>query len=1276
MTCTGFYFDINIQLLIIEGTFTVISTGNVGFAFGVSINILVRSGGTFRDQTDNFQLCFQEDSIVTILPGGGFVGSNTQVYTCASSSGGVGSGSFVTFPSITLGPFTYGLLPNGGGGSTFSSIMCFVRRTGNFTSGATWLGLIAPTIDFCTSVGGCDLSIPPGFTLDTVDLNGVLNIPFNVITVSPSAIFQLGTPGLPGSGFLFNFEFTFNVYGSISYVAIDDSGMCILFGTDFNFFSGASISSTIPFPLVLVDPATGALTNSSVVLSSSTPSGLFVEVSTSGTLQQNTAATFTAARNGLFSSPSTWAGGVPPSGTCSIRIPANIVVTIVESTFLVNIQVLTIRGTLILSATGGFTFNSSINVMINRGGILRDQTNAGIIYVRADSIFTWLPGSSFVGAANSQMCSFIGPFFTDPPLDVAQIGAGISGPFTAGVLLDNTIQTFGSVMCLVRQSGGFTASVSWLGLVAPTSSFCASVGGCDLSIPTGLTLDTDDLNGGLNIPFNVIFVANGATFNLGSAGLSGGFRFYFEFSFIIYGTLSYLPTDTTGILFPFGTMFNCFGGARISASSSVLLSLFDPLTNVISSTTFTLPTGLPPPLFFTVSSTGTVEETTGGTFIAAYTGAFFATRTWIGGVLPSGNCTIRIPPNIAVTYTGAVLNVSVLQLNILGTFIVSSTGSLGFTFSSITNIFVGSGGTFQDQTDNNVINFQRDSILTFATGSFFIGSNTRVFSLGSSTNANFTIGSSLSSALTVGFLVDGSILTFSSVMCIPRASGDFTRSSTWLGRVAPDVTFCSSVGGCDLYATPSFILSTASLNGSLNILFNVITVPEGGRLQIGTLGITAGFRFRLPVTLAIYGTLENIVTGSSGIFIPFGSQFNFYATASFVTPLLTALRIFNPNTSATLGSGFILDNDLRGPFFIEVSTSGIISVDGGAITTTAATATSTAITQVVTYSAIQSGDFNDPDTWSTGSVPSDNSIVIIPLGATVTFTGSTFDMYLRSILVYGTLSISASDSLGFTFSYPVNILVGSLGTFDFQSSTGRINVVVGSVLSFASGSTYSGTNAAVYAYSSDIDQATIVSDISLSSTMQRPFTHDITANLSARSFPRITFIVRQSGSFLNAAVWPGFYRPSNTFCTSAQGCGLYIASGFNLTTADLNGTLNINFVRITVESNGVFQLGTSSLSIGFRFRLGMRLDAFGAIQYVAPAGTNLLVQSPSSINIFTGASFSSSGQITLASYAGVNTTNILGTATWVPPLSGPIFYNIDSAGSITNTTTSPEISSR
>ena len=238
----------------------------------------------------------------------------------------------------------------------------------------------------------------------------------------------------------------------------------------------------------------------------------------------------------------------------------------------------------------------------------------------------------------------------------------------------------------------------------------------------------------------------------------------------------------------------------------------------------------------TVTTTTTATATTtiapSGIYVAVQSGSFIDSTTWSGGIIPFGNCSITIPANIIVTFTGTVVNVNIRVFTIAGTFTVVSTGSVGFAFAFSINIMIRSGGTFQDQTNNNQLCFQSDSVLTILPGASFVGASTRVFTCSSSpptvgVGASVTVGSSISGPYTLGILLDGTIQNFASIMCLARRTGSFTQGSSWLGLTAPTVDFCASVGGCDLYIPSGVTLDIESLNGVLNIQFNVITVTTG-----------------------------------------------------------------------------------------------------------------------------------------------------------------------------------------------------------------------------------------------------------------------------------------------------------------------------------------------------------------------------------------------------------------------------------------------------------------
>ena len=113
VTFTGTLLNVSISTLTISGTFTIISTGGIGFGFAFGINIIVKSGGTLKDQTDNNRIYTRADSVFTFLPGASFTGSNTRVLTFTGTAPGEGVGASVTFGSSITGPFTLGVLVDG-----------------------------------------------------------------------------------------------------------------------------------------------------------------------------------------------------------------------------------------------------------------------------------------------------------------------------------------------------------------------------------------------------------------------------------------------------------------------------------------------------------------------------------------------------------------------------------------------------------------------------------------------------------------------------------------------------------------------------------------------------------------------------------------------------------------------------------------------------------------------------------------------------------------------------------------------------------------------------------------------------------------------------------------------------------------------------------------------------------------------------------------------------------------------------------------------------------
>ena len=318
------------------------------------------------------------------------------------------------------------------------------------------------------------------------------------------------------------------------------------------------------------------------------------------------------------------------------------------------------------------------------------------------------------------------------------------------------------------------------------------------------------------------------------------------------------------------------------------------------------------------------------TYVAIKSGAFDEPATWALGIVPIGDCSIVIPAGITITITTEILDVNVRTLTLNGTFIIATTSAKGFAFSFAINIMVFTGGSLVDQSTAQLIYCRPDTIFTFLVGATFTGVNTKVFvytgiSIGVGVGDNFSFGSSIRGAFTFAILVDGSVKTFQSIMCLARRSGTFTDAKTWLGGIAPTVNFCALVGGCDLFIPSGFTLSTETLNGVLLIRFNVFIISTGGTFKLGTSDSAIGFRFTFRLIFVIYGTLEDVTGGTGGIILPVGSTFNFYAGAKFLSIVVTFLRIYDPSTGLFVGQPFVLRATFSGPWFIIISITGEVT---------------------------------------------------------------------------------------------------------------------------------------------------------------------------------------------------------------------------------------------------------------------------------------------------------------------------------------------------------------
>jgi len=161
------------------------------------------------------------------------------------------------------------------------------------------------------------------------------------------------------------------------------------------------------------------------------------------------------------------------------------------------------------------------------------------------------------------------------------------------------------------------------------------------------------------------------------------------------------------------------------------------------------------------------------------------------------------------------------------------------------------------------------------------------------------------------------------------ASGDITSGSTFLGGNAPSATIATLVGGCDIDVPSPYTLSTAGLNGVMNMQINDLYVESGATCQLGTPSLTNGFRFISHIKLEIYGLLS-FVGGGGGILIPTNSALDFYPGGSFLSLILTYLQVFDPITGLFIGSSYMLSLSFAGPLYFTISALGqfLISILG------------------------------------------------------------------------------------------------------------------------------------------------------------------------------------------------------------------------------------------------------------------------------------------------------------------------------------------------------------
>ena len=307
-------------------------------------------------------------------------------------------------------------------------------------------------------------------------------------------------------------------------------------------------------------------------------------------------------------------------------------------------------------------------------------------------------------------------------------------------------------------------------------------------------------------------------------------------------------------------------------------------------------------------------------------------------------------------------------------------------------------------------------------------------------------------------------------------------------------------------------------------------------------------------------------------------------------------------------------------------TTAVVRTTTKAPTTKAVTTTKAPTTTV--WTVIKSGSFTDAKIWKSGTVPSGKCTVIIPSGFTVTFTGDIFTYQVTTLTIGGTFVFSSTTSI--TFKYAISIVVEATGSFKDQSSQHKIYFLGGSFCSFYSGASFVGSGTIAYYYKTLPASGSFGAKYTLGSKFSGPFTFLISLSGEIKNFASLTFIASGSGGFLSKSTWFGGLVPSASLC-SLLGCRLYIPKGCAVTTAELKGTLDINFNEISVDSGATFSLGTAGLSGGFRFKYRFTFNIRGILGFASPSGS---IELPwgCAFNFFSGASFSSSRTCQVRTY--------------------------------------------
>ncbi|CAF3132793.1 unnamed protein product [Rotaria socialis] len=263
-----------------------------------------------------------------------------------------------------------------------------------------------------------------------------------------------------------------------------------------------------------------------------------------------------------------------PTNGSTVIIPHNVTVSISSQTGLtINIISMRVYGTLqigssINSSLTTFTFQYPVNIMIFKGGVLRDLTQNHRWFVLSNTIITIYNGGSFISSQPTTLIS-------NTNNSTATFNSSISGPYTITVDLQGKIQKYSSITFAPSESGDFGLNSTWLGGLAPTVDRCSpDDGGCNLIIPTNFNITRENNQSTIN-------GVNVYIYGLFEISSWASYLFLYPMHFFVYNGGVFQDSTINGFYFRINTSINIYaGGLFVTHSPSYIISYIEKNTTI------------------------------------------------------------------------------------------------------------------------------------------------------------------------------------------------------------------------------------------------------------------------------------------------------------------------------------------------------------------------------------------------------------------------------------------------------------------------------------------------------------------------------------------------------------------------------------------------------------------------------------------------------------------------------------------------------------------------